>query len=201
LYAARPTSDSVGVYSDWQPTPEQIRHDVGVGSGDDFSDNRHTQFAKLFQQRFRNNQKAVGVRFEGQSLITAKFAATIPRWDMASVSLELQKEANQVFQHPHDVNVYETYISMNPVKVAELRERPAGQGVAITFDPRFARTPLNPEQVRKRTLEMGTISPVVVPINVPNPMEWLRFARVEARRSAAMARPPMSMAQVGIVPR
>ena len=71
--------DSIGHFDGWEPSAETIRKAVGVGSAGEYSDSRHVMFAQMFQQRFRSNDKAVGISFASNNRMKAKFAATIPR--------------------------------------------------------------------------------------------------------------------------
>jgi hypothetical protein len=202
LLIGTPLPDSIGEHTQWHPTPDEIRTSVGIGDSP-ASDIRHRHFASMFQQRFRNNQKAVGISFAPDGAVTAKFAATIPRWDMASVALDLHREAKEIFGRSVNVNIYETYISMTPVKLAELREASGGNGVDVRFDPRFA---LEQNPVRRRPANLVAeimYSPAAAPDNLPNPMAWMIEANMEQRRmmqhrmrSLSMIRPAVMATMV-----
>src|SRR5436309_1159025 len=104
LLLTRSLPDSIGQFEQWRPTPTDIQRAVGINTAGHFSDARHVQFAHMFQKRFRDNQKAVGVSFSSDDGIKAKFAATIPRWDMAAVALQLHREAKEVFGKNYNVD-------------------------------------------------------------------------------------------------
>lgn len=180
LLIGKPLADSIGQYQQWQPTPEDIRKAVGVISNGSYSDDSHTRFAKMFQERFRSNQKAVGVTFFADDGIKAKFAATIPRWDMAAVSLQLHREAKEVFRRNVNVDIYETYISMTPIKLGELRDTGDGQPIHVQFDPHFAMV----QQAEADLQSFGgwVLTRASTPRNLPNPLAWMADSTTQDRR-------------------
>lgn len=181
LLIGKPIPDSIGDFDRWSPSPSDIRQAVGSGTDGIYSDNRHTTFARMFQQRFRNNQKAVGVSFAPNGIVKAKFAASIPRWDMAAVALQLHREAKEVFGRDFRVDIFETYISMTPIKLAELRDRPGLAGPVVTFNPRFALDQARVKPDPHDVLTSVLFSRVVVPDAMPNVFGWLVQARMDAR--------------------
>jgi hypothetical protein len=188
LLAARPIQDSIGEFTQWEPSPARIRREVGPGPAGVYTDERHKHFAQMFQYRFRNNGKAVGISFVSDRRIRAKFAASIPRWDMASVSLDLHREARDVFRRDYEVDIYETYISMVPVKLAELRTD-AGGSVEVKFDPRFARERIGRGDRQLRFLREVVFSRPATPRNLPNPMLWFSTALTNRRQMMSQSRP------------
>src|SRR5205807_8302863 len=104
-----------------RPTAEEIVQAVGRRSGGVFTDQRHVTFCKMFQQRYRNLEQAVGIKFLSEGKIKAMYAPIIPRWDMAEVGCEVRREAEDVFKRPYEVDLYETYITAPMKKVGELR--------------------------------------------------------------------------------
>jgi hypothetical protein len=183
LLIPQPVGDSIGDYVQWEPSAAQIRQAVGGSSAGPYTDERHKQFAKMFQARFRNKGKAVGISFSSDHGVRAKFAASIPRWDMAAVSLDLHREASVVFDRDINVDIFETYISMKPVKLAELRAARSGQ-VSIQFDPRFAREGYDPAAELRRFIRQLVLSSPITPKNLPNPMVWYAQAQAERRQLA-----------------
>ena len=133
------SEDSLGAFDDWAPTPQAIRALVRPGGGGSFTDDRHKTFAAEFQKRFRSHDKAIGVRFDGDDHLKLMCAALIPRWDMAQVALQLHHEAEDIFGKSYDIDIYETYISMQQRKLAEVRKSPTTGHMEVIFDPRFAR--------------------------------------------------------------
>jgi hypothetical protein len=131
--------DSVGDHSGWSPTAVEIESRIGRGGGR-YDDARHVEFAKAFQQRFRSHYLAIGARFTGEGRIRLKCGAMVPRWDMASVAMELKKEADDIFDGNYDIDIYETYIA-NIRKLGELRTRADGKMV-VDFTVEYPYIPL-----------------------------------------------------------
>jgi hypothetical protein len=137
-FSGSPSEDSLGPFDDWSPTPQAIRQEVGPGSGGSYSDERHRKFATIFQKRFRSHDKAIGVRFTSNNRIKLMCAALIPRWDMAQVGVQLHREAEDIFGKSYTIDVFETYISMQQRKLAEIRKEPNSEKVEVHFDPSYA---------------------------------------------------------------
>jgi len=138
-------TDPIGPFDGFRPTADEIAAELGEGRPAAFDDDRQRRFADLFRRRFRDRQHAVGVRFLPDGRIKAMFAPSIPRWDMARVAISLHEEARRVFGRTHDVDIYETYITMPMKKLAEVRADPGTGRLKVWFDPRFAE-----EEMRKR---------------------------------------------------
>ncbi len=196
LMVGGPTPDSIGPFENWSPSVDTIRAAVGAGPGGVCNDSRHTQFARMFQQRFRDNQKAVGVSFASEHRIKAKFAATIPRWDMASVAMELHREASEVFGRSFEIDLYETYISLAPRKLAELREPANGKRIGIVFDPKFQIEVEQRERMESPALPLMVFSPGLAPAVCPNPIGWAADARQEQRRKFLLQRAAATRDQI-----
>ena len=173
--------DNIGEFSGWSPTESEIAKAVGSGPSGSFTDDRHTKFGRMFQQRFRNKEIAVALRFTGEDRAKLSCAAFIPRWDMARVAVAAHKEIKQAFGRPVTVDIYETYISLLPRKLAELHEDPATGHITVDFDPKYAAA----EAVLRM---LSRYSPIVYfnPAFYANGAFWGRF------RSRALfgARPP-----------
>ena len=57
---------------------------------------------------------------------------------MARVALQAQQEIDRVFQRHVDVDIYETFISIQQRKVGEVRPEPNSSRMRVMFDYRFA---------------------------------------------------------------
>ncbi len=159
LYYLIPRSseaESIGEDATWQPTLTEIATAIGNGPDAGFKDTRHKQFARLFQQRFRNQQHAVGVKFVSDDKMKAMFAPIIPRWDMARVAVNAESEAHRLFGHHFDVDIFETYITSPMKKLAELRVDPRSGNRTVRFDSKFMREPPSPEWIARR-IQMRSI--------------------------------------------
>jgi hypothetical protein len=174
--------DSIGHFDGWEPSAETIRKAVGVGSNTEYNDGRHVMFAQMFQQRFRSNDKAVGITFVSNDRMKAKFAATIPRWDMAHVASQLHKEAKELFGHSYTIDVYETYISLTPRKLAEVSESPEGKTLTVDFNAKFEGEPvMTMQNIRAATpvfVFIGYMSPSLYPC----PASWFAVSQLQSQR-------------------
>ena len=173
LMIGTPPEDAIGSFDGWRPTPYAIRQTVRIGPDGAYNDPRHKQFALMFTERFRSNHKAVRITFEPNGKLKAKFAASIPRWDMAHVAIELHREAEGVFKRNYDVDIYETYISLSAHKLAELRQAGPGAMTLVNFDPKFVREEAVKERLRPNPmLPMIAFTPYLAPAFCPNPIVW-----------------------------
>src|SRR2546421_12643027 len=108
LIPRKAETEGVGDFETWTPTPKEIAREVRIGVGGRFDDERHARFTRLLQERFRQHEHAIGMKFLDDHTLKAMFAPTIPKWDMARVAVQAQKEASTVFGHKMDVDIYET---------------------------------------------------------------------------------------------
>jgi hypothetical protein len=136
LFPKQEAADALGDFRGWKPSHAEILRQVGKGTGV-YSDARHTSFARLFQQRFRNHEHAVGLKFVSNRKMKTMFAPLIPRWDMARVAVAARQEARDVFGVDYDVDIYETYITAPMRKIGELRFEPGSPRVRVVFDDRL----------------------------------------------------------------
>ncbi|MGC8666963.1 MAG: hypothetical protein ACP5VE_02440 [Chthonomonadales bacterium] len=136
LFPRQDNADALGDFRDWTPSHGEIARRLGRGTGV-YSDARHISFARLFQQRFRNHEHAVGLKFVSDHKMKAMFAPLIPRWDMARVALAAREEARDLFRVDYDVDIYETYITAPMRKIGELRAEPGTTRVRVLFDDRL----------------------------------------------------------------
>jgi hypothetical protein len=160
-------AESIEEDARWKPTLADITATIGNAPGSGFKDTRHGQFAKLFQQRFRDQQHAVGLRFISETKMKAMFAPIIPRWDMARVSVIAESEAYSLFGRHFDVDIFETYITSPMKKLAELRIDPRSGKRTVRFDSKFTRDPPSPEWVTRR-IRMRTMQIFFELLPTPN---------------------------------
>jgi len=149
IYLPRPiSSEEISATESWHPTHMEIVTALGRSQGSPAQDQRHTQFAHMFQQRYRSHDHAIGIKFLPNGRIKAMFAPLISRWDMATVSVDVFNEARDLFGQEYDVDIYETYITAPMKKLAEVRPGRDGR-LTVQFDPKFAFEP-SPEIVAFR---------------------------------------------------
>src|SRR5687768_7073612 len=141
--------DGIGDFEKWTPGLHEISGQVGVGDRGRFDDARHLKFTRMFQERFRNHDHAVGLKFLDDNTLKAMFAPVIPRWDMARVSVQAESEARAVFGRSFNVDIYETYITAPMRKMAELRRNKPDGPVEVRFDPKFAVIQLNERRIKE----------------------------------------------------
>jgi hypothetical protein len=136
LYPRYNDHDNIGEFVGWKPTPPEIAKAVGKGGGP-FDDARHKQFSKIFQQRFRDHEIAVGVHFVDDKTLKLMCGAVVPRWDMSRVAVQLHNEAYALFGVDYKVNIYETYISRRMKKLGELRQTGQDGHTIVDFDEKY----------------------------------------------------------------
>ena len=178
--------DNIGEFAEWKPTPAQITQSLGKGTGQ-FSDTRHKEFAKIFQQRFRDHEIAVGVHFLNAKTIKLMCGAIVPRWDMARVAAQLHKESYELFGVDYQVDIYETYISRRMKKLGELRQTGRAGHTTVDFDPKYetALELLEPERQSRPVLLMRA------PLPFANPR-----AMIPQLRKRMMPAPPPQGARI-----
>jgi hypothetical protein len=116
----------------WEPTLQSISGSLGEAGGV-WNDARHREFGDRFTERFRTHRIPVRARYIARNLIQLQCGATIPRWEMSRIAVQLHDEAKALFGENSDVDIYETYISIRRCKVAELRTQPNGR-LLVRFD-------------------------------------------------------------------
>ncbi len=145
-------SEEISATESWHPTHVEIVAAIGKGHGGTYNDRKHLQFARMFQQRYRDRDHAVGVKFLPNGKIKAMFAPLIARWDMAKVAVDARIEAGDVFGEEYPVDIYETYITAPMKKLAEVRPGKNGK-LNVQFDPQFAFEPPPVRQEGQRALK------------------------------------------------
>ena len=117
--AVRESLDPENDFANWQPTADAIRQSLPQGSPAE----REKTFALLFQQRFRKHDpgKAIGVHFMPGGKIHLLTPARLEPWNIDRIALTLYRESQAAFGKPYDINIYETFIGIPPVKIGELR--------------------------------------------------------------------------------
>jgi len=149
LFPRELKGDGIGDFHDWAPSPSEISKEVGAGDRGRFDDARHVRFTRMFQERFRTHDHAVGLKFLDDKTLKAMFAPVIPRWDMARVSVQAESEARAIFGRSFNVDIYETYITAPMRKMAELRRKKSDGPAEVRFDPKFAVIQLNERRIKE----------------------------------------------------
>lgn len=139
------TEEFAGI-ENWRPNKQEIAERVGKGPAGTYTDDRHTQFAKMFQQRYRDNQQAIGLRFMNDNTLKLMCTALVPRWRMAQIAVQAHQEARELFGKDFNIDIYETYISARQRKLGELRKISGQERLRVVFDRRFS-PPLGGEAI------------------------------------------------------
>lgn len=118
--------DQFSEETSWQPDPAAIQRTIGAPTpaGDDYKDARHTQFAQLFQKRYRDHQPeaiAVGLHFLSNDSIKLLCPARFEPWNTDRLAMSAAQEAHQAFGKSFNVDIYATYIGTPPIKIGVLR--------------------------------------------------------------------------------
>ena len=132
-------SDVVGDYSEWHPTSAEIEAQLINRPANVNSDKKADTFVDMFKQRFRSHDIAISVRRLAPDKFKLMCAATIPRYEMSRMAVDLGNEAFKILGHHVDIDIFETYISATNRKLAELRWRAKTNMGTLVFDPKFTR--------------------------------------------------------------
>jgi hypothetical protein len=114
-------------YSNWPPNARAIRSALGGSNGGAADEAaRVEQFCELFQNRFRHHEPmmAIGLRPLTKTRLKLMCPARLEPVDIDRVALTAWREAEDLFEHPFDLDIYATFIGMPPIKIGELRPRP-----------------------------------------------------------------------------
>lgn len=188
LFPRQEQGDHIGAFDNWSPTPAEVSRTVGPGGGGTYTDDRHRTFANMFKKRFRDRSFAVGMKFLSDSKIKLMFAATIPRWDMVRVAIQANQEAMAIFGRPHQVDIYETYISVRHRKLAEVHYNAETKRYLAYFDSKFHQewAPDNPR--RPPEAPSARTVPSAIPPPVPIGFRPLSEDRL---RAPSLVPPPL----------
>jgi hypothetical protein len=127
-------------FADWPPTPTDIVRELGTNQPGVYTDARHQRFTEMIKHRYRFGRvpaMAVGLKFESNTRLKLLCAASIPRWHMSRLAVQVFKECQMVFGKDYEIDIYETYIAMDQKKLAEARLDPVNRRVAVLFDEKF----------------------------------------------------------------
>ena len=123
-------------YATWSPTSSAILSSIGPqqagSSKEDIHDTRHKQFAALFQNRYRDHTPAVaiGLHFISPRLIKLLTPARMEPYNIDRIAVSAWHESKTAFGHEFDIDIYETFLSLAPVKIGTLRPMTAQSDVA-----------------------------------------------------------------------
>jgi hypothetical protein len=196
------SSDDIDGMETWRPRTTEIAEVVGIGPGK-WNDERHSKFAELFTRRYRARGNAIRVRFVGANLANLQCAATIPRWHMTRFAIQFRNEAKSVFEEECAVDVFETYITIQRRKVAELRVQPGGR-LRVHFEPRFIDVP-RPDRLIRQRIAWPQALPIGYTVlrldHVPHlalprqPGAWWRLSRPQEQSEFVRAAPLLPQQQ------
>jgi len=113
-------------FSSWPPGPAAIRSAIGTpqvpASG--MSENeRREQFCVMFKNRFRHHEPglAIGLRFLTPTRIKLMCPARMEPYFVDQIALAAWHEARDDFGKSIDIDIYDTFIGTNQIKIGELR--------------------------------------------------------------------------------
>ncbi|HZT43149.1 MAG TPA: hypothetical protein VFA07_13350 [Chthonomonadaceae bacterium] len=143
-------------FATWPPSPAAILASVGPVPAhpgkEDIHDARHKQFAALFQKRYRDHTPAVavGLHFLSPHMIKLLTPARMETYNIDRIAVSAWHESKVAFGHEFDIDIYETFLSLAPVKIGTLRPTPNKADLAsINYD--------YPALNRTRSLPRGTV--------------------------------------------
>ncbi len=140
LYYSQTIKSRSSSFSDWSPTPTEIVRELGTSQPGVYTDERHQRFTEMIKQRYRFGRVpalAVGLKFESDTRVKLLCSASIPRWHMTRIAVQVFKECQTVFGKTVEIDIYETYIAMDQKKLAEARFDPVNRRVSVLFDEKF----------------------------------------------------------------
>lgn len=117
-------------FASWPPSPAAILASIGPqpaqASKEDIHDERHKQFAAMFQHRYRDHTPAVavGLHFISPHMIKLLTPARMEPYDIDRIAVSAWHESKTAFGHKFDIDIYETFLSLAPVKIGTLRPAP-----------------------------------------------------------------------------
>jgi hypothetical protein len=137
LYPRADANEIINPDSSWRPTASEIEASVGRGPITGISDPRMTKFCEQFKQRYRDHQRAVGMKFVSVDKIKAMFEPGISRWEMAQISAQADLESSRIFGRHFEIGIYETYITAMR-KIGVMKAEPLSGRLIARFGPQFA---------------------------------------------------------------
>jgi hypothetical protein len=138
----------------WAPGPAAIRGKIGSmqaptpGMTDS---ERRARFCIMFKERFRQHDPAVavGLRFTTPHRIKLMCPARMEPCYMDEIALAAWHEARDIFGGPMDIDIYDTFIGTNQLKVGQLRASAATPDFAhVSYDFRDLELLNHPRRLR-----------------------------------------------------
>jgi hypothetical protein len=164
LFPKADAEEAINPDSNWKPTSAEIESAIISGPVKSESDERLNKFAQLFKQRYRDHQRAVGMKFISKDEIKAMFEPAIPRWEMTRIASQADIESSRIFGKHFEIGIYETYITMIR-KIGVMKFDPRSGVQVVRFSPEYAR-PKNtvisnqPHSVAKEIHYFSELTPI-----------------------------------------
>jgi hypothetical protein len=119
-------ADASPDYARWSPSPAAIRRTIGTAAAPTkgmADKERRQQFCKMFKNRFRKHDPAVavGLRFLTPTRIKLMCPARMEPCFIDQIALSAWHEAQDCFGAPMDIDINDTFIGTNQIKIGELR--------------------------------------------------------------------------------
>src|SRR5258708_9352999 len=137
LFTRSNADEVINPGSTWRPTTSEIEKMVTRGPVTDPEDPRLDTFSRLFKQRYRDHQRAVGMKFISPTEIKAMFEPGISRWEMTQIATQADQETSQIFGCHFEIGIYETYITVIR-KVGILKYDQSSNKIVVRFGPEFS---------------------------------------------------------------
>lgn len=152
-------------FAQWEPTPAAIRKEIGAKDSlkPGMTDaDRRLHFCELFKNRYRLHEPkvAVGVRFVSPSVLKLMCPARMEPCFIDQIALSLWHEARDNFGQPVEVEIYNTFIGTNNVRIGTLKPLSDHPEIAqITYDYSILLRTNRPRQ--HRPMHPAPIHPVL----------------------------------------
>jgi hypothetical protein len=127
-------------FAQWEPTPAAIRKKIGTKESPApgmTEAERRNRFCEMFKNRYRMHEPkvAVGVHFVTPSVLKLMCPARMEPCYIDQIALSLWHEARDNFGQPVDIEIYNTFIGANNIRIGTLKPLAENPEIArITYD-------------------------------------------------------------------